>query len=209
MSRSEPIPRLNARGRHALVAMIGALRRCARGSVVVEAAIVIPMIAVSMGAGLDVARYMQVAARADHVALTLADMVSRADTIRDRATLDEQTLATDLGVYFALAEELAAPEPLAETGGVIIGSVTSAASGPRINWSRVHGGGLGGAALRGDALPPLPAGVTFIVVEAALPFDPVVVGAGGLLPMVGVEPMVRRIAVFRPRTGVLTALEPS
>lgn len=184
-------------------------RRARRGSVVVEAALLLPLLALTMVASIDVARYLQMAARADRVAGALADMVSRADTIRDRPAFDAQSQSTDTGVYFELARQLAAPEDLAGAGGVVIRSLTGQAGGPRINWSRGQGPAAdlspGGVAV----LTTLPAGMNFVVAEIFLPFRPIILDRRALLGEVGFDRVIYRRAVYRPRAGALTTLAPA
>ena len=175
----------------------------------VEAAAMLPLIALTAGAGFDIARYLQVTARADRVAIGLADMVARADVVRDRAALDDDSQSNDLGVFFDLAQRLAAPETLSERGGVVIHTVTGGAGGLTVHWSRADGAGADTSPARLSALPELPAGVELVVVEAILPFDAAVLGNPTLLNAVGVDTLVRRFAVFRPRVSTLSVLEPA
>ena len=188
------------------VSFIRRLLRARRGAVVVEAAIMLPLIAITAGAGYDVARYMQVAARADRVAIGLADMVARAESVRDRTVLDDQSQSNDLAVFFDLAGQLAAPERLAGGGGVAIHAVTGGQT-LTVHWTRAQG--VDASTQRLAAIGALPADVTFIVVEAALPFTAAVIGNRALLDVVGVAPIVRRYAAFRPRVSNLTELEPA
>lgn len=190
----------------ALLALARRLLRARRGAVVVEAAIMLPMIALTAGAGYDIARYLQLSARADRVAIGLADMVARAESVRDRTALDAGSQSNDLGVFFDLAKRLAAPETFDNGGGVAVHVVTGG-DDLTVHWSRADG--IDASTERLGAITGLPADVDFVVVEAALPFTAAVIGNPTLLDIVGVDPMVRRFAAFRPRVSNLADLEPA
>lgn len=186
-----------------------AFLRDARGAVVIEAAVVLVMLMAATLAGLDIARYIQVSARAERVAAGLADLVSRADLVRDRAVFDAQSWSNDIGVFFAMADEMALPEKLGGEGGAVIASVTGTATGWTVNWVRSYG-------KEGEIAPPwlsappaLPVGVPFIVAEARLLFNPMILDTADFLGALGVERIVKRRAIYRPRSGSLTTLEPA
>lgn len=184
------------------------LRACARGNVAVEAALILPLLAVAIVASVDVARYLQLSARADRVAGSLADLVSRADIIRDRTALDHLSRNTDIGVYFRMAQEMAAPEPLVE-GGVVISSITGAAEAPVVNWMRADGAQASASAARLQTIPALPAGMPFVVAEVFLPFQPVILDREALIGTIGFDRVIYRRALFRPRAAALTTLAPA
>jgi len=190
-----------------LASFIRRLLGARRGAVVAEAAIMLPMIAITAGAGYDIARYMQIAARADRVAIGLADMVARAESVRDRTVLDDLSQSNDLAVFFDLAAQLAAPERLAAGGGGVAIHAVTGGQTLTVHWSRAEG--IDASSRRLAAIGALPADVSFIVVEAALPFTAAVIGNRALLDIVGVDPLVRRYAAFRPRVSSLTELEPA
>lgn len=194
--------------RKAWQGLLHRLRRSRRGAVVVEAALLMPLMAISIVCSVDVARYLQLGARADRMASSVADLVSRADVIRDRTVMDASTRSTDLGVYFELAREMALPELLGAGGGVVISSVTGTAGAPSVNWMRSWGSGATASAARLQALPPLPEGMSFVVAEVILPFDPLILDREDLLGKVGFASTIYRRAVYRPRTAALTTLAP-
>lgn len=168
----------------------------------------LPLTALVAGGALDLARFNQLATRADRVAISLADLASRAEAIRDRPTLDADTRNGDTAVFFELARQLASPESLDDGGGVVIASLTASQSGNTVNWRRESSASAAGSDDRLRAIPDLPEDMDFIVVEAVLPFDAVVLGADGVLGVVSVPDRIRRMALFRPRTGRLTELAP-
>jgi hypothetical protein len=184
------------------------LRAARRGSIAVEAALTLPLAMVAVAAFVDVSRYVQLTARADRIAATMADLVARADSIRDRPQFDAASISTDTGVYFDLARTVAEPEDLA-LGGIVLASITGAAEGATVNWAR--GDGAAGIASPGrlGAIGPLPVGMPFVVAEVFLPFDPVVLDSHVLFAGVGFDRTIYKRAVFRPRTSTLTRLEPA
>lgn len=178
-----------------------------RGSVMVEAALLTPLMAVAIVAAADVARYLQVSARADRIAAGVADLVSRADVIRDRPQFDAASQSTDTGVYFELARVMAEPERLDDgAGGVVISSVTGRIGPATVNWMRASGGGAEASAARLAAMPRLPAGMPFVVAEVFLPFEPMILDRETLIGRVGFDRVIYRRAVFRPRAAALTTL---
>jgi Flp pilus assembly protein TadG len=184
-----------------------AIWRDRRGAVVVEAAIMLPLLALSVVAFVDVARYMQTTARADRAAGTVADLVSRAESIRDRPAFDAQSRNTDTGVFFAMAQAVAEPDDLSK-GAMVIASITGGGGGARVNWSVSTGAAATEPAekasvARFEAIA-LPDGMPFVAVEVSLPFDPVVLDRADLLGVVGFDSMIRRSAVYRPRSAALT-----
>ena len=184
------------------------LARSRRGAVVVEAALLMPLMAVAIVCSVDVMRYLELGARADRMASSVADLVSRADVIRDRTAMDGNTRSTDLGVYFELAREMALPEVLGDGGGVVISSVTGTGAAPQVNWIRSWGSGISASTDRLQTLPPLPDGMSFVVAEIVLPFDPLILDRTDLLGEIGFSRRVYRRAVYRPRTAALTTLAP-
>jgi Flp pilus assembly pilin Flp len=184
------------------------LRRDRRGAVFVEAALLLPLFAIAVVAFVDVSRYMQLTARADRIASGVADLVSRADQIRDKPAYDPLTsLSTDTGVFFEMARVIAEPEDLAK-GGVVIASITGGAAAAKVNWVRSDGAIQDVSTGRLQAIAPLPEGMPFVVAEVFLPFQPVVIGNKALLGTIGFDSVIYRRAVFRPRSASLTALEP-
>lgn len=181
---------------------------CRRGSVVVEAALILPLVALTVVCTVDVARYMQLSARADRIAAGVADLVSRADAIRDRQAIDHQTRSTDIGVYFAMAREMALPETLGIGGGVVISSVTGGADKPRVNWIRTWGDAATGSPVRLEGIGALPVDMSFVVAEVLLPFDPVILDRSALLGNIGFDRVIYRRAIYRPRSAALTTLLP-
>lgn len=181
------------------------LRLDRRGAVFVEAALLLPLIAIAVVAFVDVSRYMQMTARADRIASGVADLVSRADQIRDRKTYDGASLSTDTGTFFEMARVIAEPENLAE-GGVVIASITGGAASAKVNWVRSDGAIEDVSTGRLQAIAPLPAGMPFVVAEVFLPFEPVVIGNKALLGAIGFDSVIYRRAVFRPRSASLTTL---
>lgn len=181
---------------------------CRRGSVVVEAAMILPLVALTVVCMVDVARYMQLSARADRIAAGVADLVSRADAIRDRQAIDHQTRSTDIGVYFAMAREMALPETLGEGGGVVLSSVTGGADKPKVNWMRSWGDSATSSAARLEGIGTLPTGMSFVVAEIMLPFEPVILDRTALLGNIGFDRVIYRRALYRPRTAALTTLLP-
>jgi Flp pilus assembly pilin Flp len=182
------------------------LRRDRGGSVFVEAALLLPLVAIAVVAFVDVSRYMQITARADRIAASVADLVSRADEIRDRPAYDPLTsLSTDTGAFFEMARVIAEPEDLSR-GGVVIASITGGAAAARVNWVRADGAIQEISTRRLEGIAPLPAGMPFVVAEVFLPFEPVVIGNAALLGAVGFDSVIYRRAVFRPRNASLTTL---
>lgn len=188
----------------------GLLRRlgCRRGSVVVETALIMPLVALAVVCSVDVARYMQLSARADRIASGVADLVSRADGIRDRMAIDHQTRSTDIGVYIEMAREMALPESLGTGGGVVISSVTGGAVAPTVNWMRAWGSNAAASSIRLEEIGPLPVGIPFVVAEILLPFEPVILDRTTLLGSIGFDRVIYRRALYRPRTAALTTLQP-
>lgn len=188
------------------VTRLRALWRCAAGAVVVEAALLLPLLAIGVVASVDVARYLELNARADRIAAGMADLVSRADVIRDRAVFDAASQSTDLGVYFELARVMAEPEALSVGGGIVLSSITGGTDAVTVNWTRAEGSGAVTSATRLQALAPLPAGMPFIVAEVFLPFQPLILDRTALLGSIGFERAIYRRALFRPRSAALTTL---
>lgn len=182
------------------------LWRCASGAVVVEAALLLPLLAVAIVASLDVARYLELNARADRIAAGMADLVSRADTIRDRAAFDAASQSTDLGVYFEMARVMAEPEVLGVGGGIVLSSITGGATAATVNWMRAQGAGANASAQRLQAVAPLPAGMSFVVAEVFLPFEPLILDRTALLGSIGFDRTIYRRALYRPRSAALTTL---
>lgn len=168
----------------------------------------LPLLAVAIVASVDVARYLELSARADRIAGSVADLVSRADIIRDRQALDHLSRSTDIGVYFRMAAEMAEPENLAE-GGVVISSITGAAGAPAVNWMRSSGLGASVSAARLQTIPALPPAMPFIVAEVFLPFHPLILDRETLVGTIGFDRVIYRRALFRPRAAALTTLAPA
>lgn len=182
------------------------LRGCG-GNVAVEAALILPLMAIAIVASVDVARYLQLSARADRIAGSVADLVSRADVIRDRTALDHLSRNTDIGVYFRMATEMSRPEDLGR-GGVVISSISGSPTSPVVNWTRAYGAKATASVVRLQAIPSLPPGMPFVVAEVFLPFDPVILNREALLGTIGFDRVIYRRALFRPRAAALTTLAP-
>jgi hypothetical protein len=174
-----------------------------RGSVAVEAAAVLSLLCVASVAAIDGARYMQLTARAERIAASVADMASRSQSLRDRTAFDTQTLPDDTGMFFELARRMAG-SPDAETVSVALASLSGRDGGVDVNWTRADGPAAANAAGRFAALGPLPRGATFIAAEVRLPFDAILLDAGRL--GAGLPREVAGVWVFRTRAAGLTGL---
>lgn len=172
-----------------------------RGSLAVEAAMAVPVLAVLLLGGVEVTRFVLLNQKLERTSATVADLVSRSEKI----------FAAELPTLFVAAGFTFDPFDLAGDGRVIVSSIyKTSGTPPRVIWQRAFGAGGGTSAFgtQGvDAILPdglvVRDGENVIVSETFFDFVPLFAGdVVGLLE-------ARRLSTFsvmRPRFGPLTVL---
>jgi len=167
-----------------------------RGNVVVEFALALPVLILLLLASAELGRFVLLNQKIDRVAVTMSDLVARAETINE----------SDIDDIFSAAAHVAEPFDLGGRGRVVISSVINPdGEGAVIAWQRTGGGSFiatsevgaeGGAAdLATDFA--VREGETAIVSEVFFDFEP-------FLSETIVSPrVVYRRAHHRPRLGTL------
>ncbi|MEQ8602197.1 MAG: pilus assembly protein [Marivibrio sp.] len=142
------------------------------GGVLVETAVIMPILMMLLLGGFEVGRYFLVGQKLQRAAMTVADLASRTEVMN----------AGDLDDLFAAAREVARPFALEADARVVVTSVVRPADGgdPVVEWQRASGSGAwasavgveGGTAAIAD--PNLiKAGHSIIIAEAAFIYRPV------------------------------------
>ncbi|HEX9791023.1 MAG TPA: TadE/TadG family type IV pilus assembly protein [Kiloniellales bacterium] len=173
-----------------------------RGGVMVEFAMIIPILVFVLLAGVDVVRFAMLQQKLSRAATSMADLVAQYPTMSQ----------TQLDQLFLSVQHIITPFPLGSSGRVIVSSISKAdvASPVVVDWQR-FGAGTASAVSAfgvqgGNAVLPagfsVDAGQGLIVAEIFYDFDP-------LLNTAVVPPRrVTHNAIFRPRFGALSALAP-
>ncbi|MGI9421455.1 MAG: TadE/TadG family type IV pilus assembly protein [Geminicoccaceae bacterium] len=171
-----------------------------RGNVAVEFALVLPVLLLLLLASAELGRYVLLNQKVDRVAITMSDLVARAETISE-AELDD---------IFNAAAHVAEPFDLSGRGRVVISSVTNPdGEGATVAWQRAGGGSFITASEVGSEgeAADLPGefdvreGETAIVSEVFFDFRPF------LSEMIVSPRVVYRRAHHRPRLGTLDTVE--
>lgn len=174
---------------------------CTRANIAIEFALILPVLLSMMLASAELARFVILHQKIDRVAVTMADLVARAETVSE----------SDLDDIFASAGQVARPFDLASLGHVIVSSVTNpSGDGPEIAWQRSGGGTFSATSKLGveGGVATLPgefavnAGETAIISEVYFDFTPF------LTELVVSSQTVYRAAFHRPRLGTLDEVEP-
>jgi Flp pilus assembly protein TadG len=168
-----------------------------QGSVLVETAFVIPILAFLVVAGFDVTQFVVANQKMNRLAATMADLISRSDEGINEAVVSDLLLAADFA---------AAPYDLKTSGRVIITAIQGTNGGNQIVWQRCNTStytstsSLGTTGKRNVTLPgglTLDPGEISIVSEAVLRFDKAFVS------QIAFPDEIRQYAIFRPRLGAL------
>jgi hypothetical protein len=181
--------------------LLARLRRAADGNMAVEFALVLPVLLLLMLGSAELARFVILHQKVDRVAVTMSDLVSRAETVSEN----------DLDDMFVAAGQVAQPFDIGNLGVVIVSSVTNPdGDGPIVAWQRSGGGALsatsqlgiegGAASLSADF--EVRVGETAIIAEVFYDFEPFVSEL-----VVAPQTLYRR-AHHRPRLGTLETVDP-
>ena len=172
------------------------------GTVMVEFAIILPILMFVMLAGVDLVRFAMLQQKLNRAAVTMADLVSQYAVIT----------TTHKDQIFLAMEHVIAPFPMGASGRVIISSISRVDAGNPVlvTWQRAGGGSATATSNFGTtgSTATLPAGFTVlagqnvIVAEVFYDFEPLLFEA--VLPSRRVE----HNSFFRPRFGSLEALGP-
>jgi Flp pilus assembly protein TadG len=193
------------------------LLRSERGSVIVELAIVVPLMVLLLVGFAEIYMYMRAVSALEHTAFMLADSLGQtSQLINTNATTD----SNDLGSVWNAAALLSAPNSVSSGGGVIITSVcdlTTTPCGttiqtnsmtpgvPHIMWQASapwNGVGMTSRVTSSNILPttwPFRNGDSAIVVELFYTFNPFAMTAGVWPGAPGTQMLYERIYV-RPRS---------
>lgn len=169
-----------------------------KGSVLIETAIVLPVLIALMGGAFELGYFMLANQKADGLAASMADMVARAESGITESEVND---------IFEAIQFIAEPFDIVDDGRVVITSVVGDDSnGNTIAWQRCSGAAsftseLGqedddNIDLRGGIV--LAEGDIAIVAEVAYDYEPRIL-AGVVDPM-----RITSQATFRPRFGFLT-----
>ena len=171
-----------------------------RGNVVIEFALALPVLFMMLLASAELGRFVLLNQKIDRVAITMSDLVARAETIHE----------DDLDDIFSAAAHVAEPFDLDGRGRVVISSVVNPdGNGATIAWQRSGGGSFIQASEVGTegASADLPTdfavreGETAIVSEVFFDFEPF------LSELIVAPRVVYRRAHHRPRLGTLDTIE--
>ncbi|MBT3360472.1 MAG: pilus assembly protein [Rhodospirillales bacterium] len=169
-----------------------------RGTLALETAFAVPVLAALVLSGVEVTRYVLLNQKIERASATMADLVSQAETLSE----------PDLASLFTATGFVVDPFDLAVDGRLIVSSIsTTGTAAAHVNWQRGFGGGGGSSAFGvegGDAVLPdglvVRDGESIIVGEAFFDFTPIF--TGGVMG----DTTVYNSAVLRPRFGSLTSL---
>ena len=175
-------------------------RRHDRGNVVIEFALALPVLFLMLLASAELGRFVLLNQKIDRVAITMSDLVARAETIHE----------DELDDIFSAAVHVAEPFDLGGRGRVVISSVVNTdGNGATIAWQRSGGGSFiqaseVGAEGENADLPgdfAVREGETAIVSEVFFDFEPF------LSELIVAPRVVYRRAHHRPRLGTLDTIE--
>jgi len=171
-----------------------------QGNVVIEFALALPVLLAMLLASAELGRFVLLNQKVDRVAITMSDLVARAETISEG----------DLDDIFSAAGHVAEPFNLGGRGRVVISSIVNVdGEGATIAWQRTGGGSFSTASEVGTegAAADLPddfavrEGETAIVSEVFFDFEPF------LSELIVAPQVVYRRAHHRPRLGTLDVIE--
>jgi TadE-like protein len=176
------------------------LCRAVGGATAVEFALASPVLILLMLGSVELGRFIILNQKLDRVAVSMADLVARAETISEDQIDD---------IFFAAAQ-VAEPFPIADAGRVFVSSVINPeGDGAEIAWQRSGVGTLAESSQLGSegnaaTLPPdfdVREGETAIVAEVFFEFEP-------FLSELILQPQtVYKRAYHRPRLGTLDEIE--
>lgn len=169
------------------------------GGVLVETAVIMPILVMLLLGGFEVGRYFLLGQKLQRAAMTAADLASRTESMT----------AGDVDDLFAAAREVARPFALDADARVIVSSIVRPQDGsdPVVAWQRTSGAGLFASAVGGEGETAViddpnlvKAGQSIIVAEAIVRYRP-------LLFDDMTEQTIAAEASFRPRFSRQVALE--
>lgn len=171
-----------------------------KGSVLIETAIVLPVLIALMGGAFELGYFMLANQKADGLAASMADMVSRAESGITESEVND---------IFEAIQFIAEPFDIVDDGRVIITSVVGDDdNGNTIVWQRCSGNLTFPSELgrEGDDDIDLRGGIVLANGDIAIVAEVVYEYAPRILAGV-VDPMrITSQATFRPRFGFLTAV---
>jgi hypothetical protein len=180
--------------------LVAGLARSAGGATAVEFALASPVLILLMLGSVELGRFIILNQKLDRVAVSMADLVARSETISD-SQIDD---------IFIAAAEVAQPFPIADAGRVFVSSVINPeGDGAEIAWQRSGVGTLAESSRLGSEgnAATLPSdfdvreGETAIVAEVFFEFEP-------FLSELILQPQtVYKRAYHRPRLGTLDEIE--
>ena len=174
--------------------------RCDSANVAVEFALALPVLLLLFLASAELGRFVLLHQKVDRVAVTISDLVARAETISE----------SELDDIFTAANRVAEPFDLGVRGRVVVSSVVNPdGDGETIAWQRTGGGALVAASdigVEGEpaALPEefdVREGETAIIAEVFFDFEPF------LSSLIVAPQVLYRRAHHRPRLGTLDTIE--
>ena len=175
------------------------LREDRRGSLLVEFAMIIPVMTALLMGGVEVARFAQAQQKLDRVVGTLGDVLARA----------EVATQVEIDKLFAATAHIANPFDLTSDGVVILSSIGLNGAAVEVLWQAKGGGGLVADSVVGlpGAGATLPNGMTVsgaqTVIVAEVYYDYVPLFLPHLVPAT----RLYHQAFFRPRLASLSTLQ--
>ncbi|MCP5373245.1 MAG: pilus assembly protein [Hyphomicrobiales bacterium] len=173
------------------------LRRDARGSLLLEMALAVPVLAALLFSGIEVTRYVLVNQKIERTSATMSDLVAQA-----RKLTEAQVLS-----LIGAANHVMEPFDINANGLVVVSSISNYGNGAIIDWQRTAGGGTGVSKFGAEGSnPSMPAGFqvregeNVIVTEVFYDYEPLIVKS------VFEARTCYNFAVFRPRYTSLEEL---
>lgn len=182
--------------------IISRFARNDRGAVMVEVALLMPIIVIILLGGYEGTRYILLHQKLDRVTTTAGDLVSQASAVTPN----------ELANVYESVEHIMSPFTLGVNGVVIITSVgRNGVNNPHVNWQDRGAGTHSGASKIGldgtDATLPgtftIDGGETVIIAELYYNFTPTV------FPASFAAAEFYKVMVFKPRLSPLDTIEPN